>query len=622
MDYIEAFQNLRTNNKYGRKSPHKAVLMLAIIEMFEQNVLSNNEIYYDDALKSMFLKVWNRVLPEESFFNSEAYLPFWFLQSDSFWHIVPLRGKEEILRLMKDNNVKPSESKLKEYVKYAELDEDLYFLMTIPSGRSSLKRTLLENYTNLSAKEIDEFTQKIDNTTDFSKEALSTYESLLSQEKKEVVLNSNESDEDLNKQFHNLNEDLQIELCFQYYSFLRSHRNERDMFKEICPTFYDLLDKILNNPVRQGDIYPSFAFTYDNFLSDLKISLISEDCAMDLINKISEAIDLLRGNINIEESSKTEDDDLIVETVYVDKAQNTGVYVDIEGPSNNVTQVISTTTENRRGKSWTEEEEQEIIRFFKQGKEIKSIATIVGRTEVAIKVRLAKLGLIDYVYGKEYEPAFEEKRKRSLNESDFSIENSLSSCFILNKYGEKVFASDGKLKYINGKLYRLNLKRECFTIKSMLLDDSVWIKGEKKIVAYPQTGLYRIANRVIDYCDVVEDIHDDEVFENCKLKFNGFWFNYKGELIPDESMLKETMESSVSDEEISRIKKSPLYDVRKQALLRAMKYFRIPVKIRDIARTISRSAWGATIKEEDVKDIINTISEVESNDDKYILKKK
>ena len=48
MDYVEVFQNLRTNNKWGRKSPHKAALMLTVIELYEKNVLTDNEIYYDD----------------------------------------------------------------------------------------------------------------------------------------------------------------------------------------------------------------------------------------------------------------------------------------------------------------------------------------------------------------------------------------------------------------------------------------------------------------------------------------------------------------------------------------------------------------------------------------------
>ena len=55
MDYIEAFKNLKTNNKYSRKSPHKAVLLLTVIEMFENNSLTDNVICYDDILKNTFL---------------------------------------------------------------------------------------------------------------------------------------------------------------------------------------------------------------------------------------------------------------------------------------------------------------------------------------------------------------------------------------------------------------------------------------------------------------------------------------------------------------------------------------------------------------------------------------
>jgi len=178
MDYTEAFKNLRTNNKYGRRSPHKAVLMLTVIELYEQNVLSDNEIYYNDTLKSMFLKVWNRVLPSEPLFHPEAYLPFWYLQSDSFWHIVPVRGKEDILSLMRDTNIKPSEAKLNDSVRCAELDEDLYFLMTIASGRSSLKRALLETYTQLSKSQIDKMAKSADNSIDHSVSALSEFENI------------------------------------------------------------------------------------------------------------------------------------------------------------------------------------------------------------------------------------------------------------------------------------------------------------------------------------------------------------------------------------------------------------------------------------------------------------
>lgn len=76
MDYLEAFRNLRPNTKYGRKSPQKAILLLTIIEMYENSVLLENEIMYDEALKNTYWKVWNKVLPEDTTLLPEAYIPF------------------------------------------------------------------------------------------------------------------------------------------------------------------------------------------------------------------------------------------------------------------------------------------------------------------------------------------------------------------------------------------------------------------------------------------------------------------------------------------------------------------------------------------------------------------
>lgn len=298
MDYIDALSNLRTNQKWGRKSPHKAVLMLAVIELYETNVFTENIIYYNDVLKNTFKKVWKKVLPDEQLFQDEAYLPFWYLQSDSFWHVVPKRGREDILCMMVDNHIQPSEAKIVDCVNYVELDEDLYFLMTLPSGRSSLKRTLLENYTSLSKQAIERFSQSVDNSVDHSISALSEYEKILSQKRTEerdkpIEVETNDS---LISQFSKLNEDIQITLNLQYYSFLKSHRGERAIFKGICPSVHTLLDHIVNNPVKRTDVSPTLAVIYENFLSDLKIALLSEEDSMELIDKIGEAIRALRGD--------------------------------------------------------------------------------------------------------------------------------------------------------------------------------------------------------------------------------------------------------------------------------------------------------------------------------------
>ena len=612
MDYIEAFENLRTNQKYGRKSPHKAVLMLTVIEMFEKNVLSNNEIYYDDTLKSMFLKVWNRVLPNEPLFHPEAYLPFWYLQNDSFWHIVPIRGREEILSMMRDNNVKPSEKKLMDYVKYAELDEDLYFLMTLPSGRSSLKRTLLETYTNLSEKRIGSLSESEDNTIDNSISALSEYNDMISKGKDYKIEEIVKADDDLIAQFNRLNEDVQITINLQYYSFLKSHREEREAFKELCPTVYDLYDKIANNPIKRGEISPSITFTFDNFLSDLKISLLSEDGAFDTIDKISDALNLLRG----EQEEKEEIEQTLEPEPINEKVVNTEESSPVSIPERDFS------TESRRGKSWTDEEEAQIKKYFLQGMNFQTIAEIVGRTEVAVMSRLGKMGLIDYTFGQKEEPKpLEVKREESTSVGDFKIKNLEERCFILNKQGVKVFSTDGKLKYLNGKLYRLNLKPECFTLKTMIYSDGVWMRDRKKIVAYPSTKLYRTLVNVDDYSQDITDIKDSNVFDECRLKVGGIWYDYKGEPIENERRYEAVEIDTTETDAESSTDDIPMYHVRKDAILRAMRLFRLPAKIKDICRTISRTAWGDVIREKEVEDIINTMPEIDTVNGKHMLKK-
>ena len=638
MDYIEAVKNLKTNNKWGRKSPHKAVLMLTVIELYEKNILIDNEIRYDETLKSTFLKIWNLVLPDEPLFHPEAYLPFWYLQSDNFWHIVPIRGKEDILSLMRDTNIKPSEAKLIDSVKYAELDEDLYFLMTLPSGRSSLKRALLETYTTLTNKQIERLAESKDNAIDYSVTALSEYEKILSKNTVEKRMESTRVDDELVSQFQCLNEDVQLALNIVYFTFLKKHRNEREMFKEVCPTVYDLLDKIVNHPIKQGDIAPSFAFIFDNFLSDLKVALLSEDGSVGLVDKIGEAIEILRGN-NSKEHEESQpistirytEEDAPAETVdfSFDDLKVEHVYLDERGKVIEAKTEIAPDkdngTESRRGKTWTEDEEDLIKRYYQQGKDFITIASLVGRTEIAIKSRLAKLGLIDYTYGQENDVPTHtvQGAKSQSDESDFVIENLSDRAIILDKDGNRVFNTDGKLKFLHNKLYRLNLKRECFTLKGMVFNGSVWIKGTKKIVAYPQSELYRTIINATDYCEEVEDIVDSPVFEDCKLKVRGIWYTYNGNSITDSSTKNIVTDNRTKlSRETSEIKKSPLYAVRRQAVLRAMDHFRVPANIRDIARTISRTAWRSVIKEDDVEDIVKTIPDIESIAGKYILRKK
>lgn len=70
-----------------------------------------------------------------------------------------------------------------------------------------------------------------------------------------------------------------------------------------------------------------------------------------------------------------------------------------------LTEQLNTETiiENNKGKRWTVAEEERVKHFFGLGHSIKAIASAMGRTEIAIKARLGKLGLINYTYSKDDE---------------------------------------------------------------------------------------------------------------------------------------------------------------------------------------------------------------------------
>ena len=485
--------------------------------------------------------------------------------------------------------------------------------------------------------------ESADNVVDHSLSAMDEYEQILSSKNSNDTESAKESSTELEKQFKELSDDLQITLSYEYFSFLKNRRSERNMLREVCPNVFALYDCITNNPVQKTDISPSFALIYDNFLSDLKIALMSENGSMDLINKIEAAIEILRGNNVVDNTLETEENidvkdyseekevepvedrwkgnsDLEVEHVYLDSSYN--IVKTVTTSSLKDAPEKEEPQESRKGKTWTQEEEERITHYFERGISTADIAERVGRTEVAIKARLAKLGLIEYTYGQE-ESNDTTSNAVPINPDDFQIENGVTKAYILNREGEKVYSTDGKMKIIGGKIYRLNLKKECFTIKDMQFNGKVWQKMNKKIVAYPWTELYRIMDEAYDYSEAIEDLFDGSIFEECKIKVNGIWYNYQGDLISESSKRDcATEELPKQHHDYLKIIKHPLYAVRKQALLRAMGYFRLPAKIRDIARTISRTAWGAPITEDDVEEIISTLKDVESSEGKYILRKK
>ena len=545
MDYLEAFGNLRPNTKYGRKSPQKAILLLAIIEMYENSVLSDNEIVYDETLKDTFLKVWNKVLPEDAVLLTEAYIPFWYMQNEDFWHVVPVRGKEDILLLLKDDQIKPSESKIYDCVQYVELDEDLFFLLTMPSGRSSLKRALLETYTNLSNRMIDKLSEASDNSVDHSAIAMDEYKNLLrTSEKGQKVQNSPSSSEQ--PLFAQLDEEIQLTIALEYYKFQKKHRQEREIFKELFPNVEDLYKRIVTYPIKQGEVLQSFSFVYENFLGDLKIALMSEDGSMGLIDSINDAIRILNDELRLELQDNPVGDVVVVE----ENAVSTMAAVNLDDQYVKGRRSLIPAQESRKGKPWSEDEEKKLSAYYQQGYSVEEIAVAFGRTEISIKIRLSKLGLLDYVYEEERD-AEEVSLPEGVNTLvDFFVENSSRHGVIYNMQGERIFSVDGQLKVFHGKVYRFNHKGVCFTVKDLVRHGENWNKGVKKIIAYSGTDLYQVLDPN-GFINQIEDVIEYPQWENNRILVDGKWYDFDGYYI--EAADYQKVEEKSEEQEFSSL---------------------------------------------------------------------
>lgn len=128
--------------KYG-KAPHKPILLLAVIESFENEEIVENWIEISDSLVQRFLDIWN-ILVQTPHVPTFA-LPFFHLKNEKgkFWKLITYPGRE--IPTTKSKSIK-SYRALTETVCAATLSEELYLAFIDPVKREEIKLAIWEKY--------------------------------------------------------------------------------------------------------------------------------------------------------------------------------------------------------------------------------------------------------------------------------------------------------------------------------------------------------------------------------------------------------------------------------------------------------------------------------------------
>lgn len=141
--YCDKFANLSVGVAKGKKLPHKAIMLLAIMCLIENGVLNNNCIELNNIIANEFVNTWNRYIQNVKV--PSVWTPFWYLKSESFWHFKAY-SDENLLKILLSFAGHPSIGQMRNVIRNAYLDEQLFSLMQDKSKRFLLSKTLIDTY--------------------------------------------------------------------------------------------------------------------------------------------------------------------------------------------------------------------------------------------------------------------------------------------------------------------------------------------------------------------------------------------------------------------------------------------------------------------------------------------
>lgn len=144
LDYEARFASLKMNTHGGgEKSPHKVAMLQSVIELIEKEKITQNRVEFDDQLRAMFTKSFNRLATESD--RDNPHLPFFHLRSSGFWHHYLKPGKHDSYAKL---STASSAKVIIDHIDYVYLDEELFELLGNGVARALLLSALDRNLTD------------------------------------------------------------------------------------------------------------------------------------------------------------------------------------------------------------------------------------------------------------------------------------------------------------------------------------------------------------------------------------------------------------------------------------------------------------------------------------------
>lgn len=137
-----AIASIRLGRAGGRSKPHKPLMLLIVLDLFDANLVEDNRIFYNQDLVERFQEYFEAVKREGDWCQPAP--PFFHLRSSDFWRHQVIPGREKQYSGLQTSG--GGSKRILDNIQYAYLDKNAFAVFSDPNRRQELRQFILEAF--------------------------------------------------------------------------------------------------------------------------------------------------------------------------------------------------------------------------------------------------------------------------------------------------------------------------------------------------------------------------------------------------------------------------------------------------------------------------------------------
>jgi len=131
---------MRRGGSKDNQKPHKLLMLLAVLDLFDQGLLKENRIFFDQQLRMNFEKYFRLYAKPDDWCQPGP--PFFHLRSASFWNHKLIPGRENVYEKMTTSG--GGVKRIQENIEYAYFGNDAFTVLSNELFRVEMRKYITE----------------------------------------------------------------------------------------------------------------------------------------------------------------------------------------------------------------------------------------------------------------------------------------------------------------------------------------------------------------------------------------------------------------------------------------------------------------------------------------------